>query len=308
MHNKQRKNIWNSILHPSPPAIALFYLVFILSITASIVIVVESIKNIWLNILFFSLALISLLYFIYLTSKYYQSIKNKVKSKLKDRKAFHFLTNYNIRSILLSTCTFVLNAFYSIFMGVLAIMNRSLWYSSLTLFYIILSVTRARIVLKYSSINKTKLSHIETELRKTRTFRNCGISIIILASALIFAVVEMVLNPESFIHAELMLVPVAIITFYKFSLAIVNIFKAKKYDDIIVQGARNLNLVAAIMSLLTLQTNIILVFKPDVNGDILNAIMGILCCIIVISLGTIMTINGNKKLKTFHDISTKKVS
>jgi len=306
MQNKQKKGIWQSILNPTTPAIILFYMVFIISITASIVIIVENIKNIVLNILFFSTAIISILYFIYLTNKYYSAFKYKVKTKLANKKAFHFLTNYNIRSILLSTCTFIINAFYSIFMGVLAIMNKSLWYSSLTLFYIILSTTRARIVLKYSSIKKTQLSHIETESRKTRTFRNCGISIIILASALIFSVVEMVLNPETFMYAEIMIIPVAIFTFYKFSLAIINIFKARKYDDIIVQGARNLNLVAAIMSLLTLQTNIILVFTPSFNGDALNAVMGILCCIIVISLGVVMTINGNKKLKTLNNILLQK--
>ena len=294
------KSMWHNILNPTPLAIVIFYIIFLASVTASIVILASGLAG-WQYVFIFATAFLSLIYAVYTTIKYYSIVKNKVKEKLKNKGIFNYLADYNIRSIVFSTLTFTINAVYSVFIATLAIMSKSLWYVAIAVFYILISVTRAHSILKYASAIK-KSTHIETQLSKIRTYKRCGIAIILLTLALGAFVIEMVINPEPFGHANILIYPVAAYTFYKITLSIINIFKARKYDDIIVQATRNLNLAGTTITLLTLQTNLFQVFAPDYNATVINAITGLICCMILIIMGLIMTISSNRKLSHYYAI------
>jgi len=286
-------------------SLILFYIIFLFSITASVVVLASQIKLLWYYYIIFTIAILSIVYCVYLSVRHYYVLKQKLKSKIIEKNKFTFLINYNIRSIIFSTFTFTINAVYSVFIGVLAIMSRSLWYGALTIFYVMISVARGTAILKYNNLSKNKFSHIETQLKKTKTYKNCGIAIILLTTALAFFVIEMILNPEPFRQAQILIYPVGIYTIYKVTLAIINIFKAKKHDDIIVQATRNLNLAAVMVSILTLQTNLFQLFVPNYDSTVVNAITGAICCTILMILGVVMIIQANKKLENFYHITKK---
>lgn len=300
------KNMWNNMLHPTPLSLVLFYVVFILSITASIVFMISDTPFHWYYSFIFIIAIFSIIYCIYISVKYYISLKNKVKAKLVEKNILTFLTNYNVRSIIQSTFSFTINAVYAVFIGTLAIMSHSVWYGALTVFYLVISITRASAILKYSDLNNKKhLSHVETQKSKLITYKRCGISMTFLTLALGIFVAEMITNPHSFNNAEILIYPVAIYTIYKLTLAIINIYKAKKHDDIIVQATRNLNLAAVMVSLLTLQTNMLHIFAPNYNANTINIITGSICCGCLIILGLYMIISANRRLNNFYHITKK---
>ena len=117
-----------------------------------------------------------------------------------------------------------------------------------------------------------------------------------------------------FEYAGLMIYAIAAFTFYKLTLAIVNMFKAHKQTDLCIQSIRNINLANALISLLVLQVALFQAFSPQSNTSFANALTGGAIAIAIISLGIFMIIKSNKILKnnkinqnknTQQDIDTK---
>lgn len=296
------KNLGRSLLNPPASALILFYVVFILSVTGTTLIITNHLESLWLSTIIISITALSFIYGILITVLAYKKIKDKLKSKFKDKKYLKVLTTYNGRSIFFATCTFIINAVYAVFLTTLSIMSSSLWYGALTVYYVMLSINRCNLVLKYSSLAQQNLGHVETQLSKAKTYRNCGIWLLLLTTALSAFIVQMSISPQPFRHANILIYPVAIYSFYKITLAIINLFKAKKHDDIIVQASRNINFATAVVTLLTLLVNIFQVFAPERNFSTIIGIAGAFTCFIVIGLGIYMIITGQNKINNFYQI------
>lgn len=87
-------------------------------------------------------------------------------------------------------------------------------------------------------------------------------------------------------------------SFYKIALAIRNIFKAKKNKDRQIQGFRNISLVDAAISLLSLQTTMIATFSENGGGMYtMNAIVGALVCLFTAGVGVVMIVQARQKIK-----------
>ena len=100
-----------------------------------------------------------------------------------------------------------------------------------------------------------------------------------------------------FEYAGLLIYVVAAFTFYKLTLAIYNIFKVRKYDDLYLQNIRNINLASALISIIILQVAMFQAFSPQYNSGFANALTGAGVSAIILTLGILMIIKANKRLK-----------
>ena len=121
-------------------------------------------------------------------------------------------------------------------------------------------------------------------------------------AAISLAVAEMISEDKTFEHAGLMIYASATYTFYKITVAIINIVKAKKQTDMTVQAIRNINMADALVSMLALQTSLLHAFSDENGNEIgfdktLNGVTGLVVCALVLALGIYMIINAQKKLK-----------
>lgn len=284
------KRVWDKIKQPKGIWIALFYLFFVVAVSGTIALVVlVPNQTVWHYILY-AIAGVSLAYFVY--SMVYFAPKMK-QGFIKFLRKFKFtstlLDSYGYRTFVFSIFSFVLNLGYVGLMLGLAIATGSAWYYSITAYYLALIVMKGNVF--YSK------KKYDTEIKEARAYRFAGTMFIFLTLALSGIVVLIYTSNMAFEYAGLMIYVVAAYTFYNLTLAIINIFKARKHDDLYVQTIRNVNLAGSLVSILVLQVALFQAFSPEYNKSFANGLTGAAVSAAILAIGIYMIIKANKKLK-----------
>lgn len=116
------------------------------------------------------------------------------------------------------------------------------------------------------------------------------------------AMVQMVYANKGFIHIGLTIYASAIHTFYKATMSVIHLVKAKKEQDYCIQSLRNIGFAEALVSLLALQTAMFASFSDgQMNTAIPNAITGGVVVLIILTLGIYMIIKGKQQLKKINE-------
>ncbi|MDE6472639.1 MAG: hypothetical protein K2L52_06390 [Clostridia bacterium] len=213
------------------------------------------------------------------------------------------LNNYGVRTVIFATFSFAISIAYGAYNFTLSVIESSVWYGVLAIYYILLAVMRGGVVVHHRKKRKAQKigKVVENEkIKQIKKYRVCGIMLVIMMFAISIAVMEMISEHKTFEHAGYMIYASAMYTFYKVTVAIVHIVKAKKQSDMTVQAIRNINLADASVSLLALQTSMIHSFgdKDEVRfADTLNGATGAVVCALVFALGIYMIINAQKQLR-----------
>lgn len=295
------KKIWNSLIKPKVWVAVTCGIVAMLIIIATVVLVIESVDNFIMYILY-ALSTLSLTYIIYLIVFFAPRIKKKYY-EIMGRFEFsrHLANDFGFRSLFMVIVSFFINICHAGILLISAFLSKSIWFGSLAVYYLALSLIRGGVALRHKNRRhfKDKQDVLKSEIK---SYRNCGIYILIITMALNVVIVQMVLS-ESFSYQGLLIYPVAAYTFYKLTFAIINIFKAKKITNYTTQAIRNVGLVDAVVSLLTLQTAMFSSFGGDAETLIPNAVTGTIVSLVILTIGIVMIINGNIKLKKLNGVN-----
>lgn len=292
------KKIWSKLKNPHGIWLILFYVFFVL-ITAGTIVLVVLIPNqsMWHYILY-CIAAISLTYFVYTMIIFVPKMKaGTIKLLQKFKFTNTLLENHGYRTIAFSIVGFVWNCAYVAFMGILAIMTKSAWYISITAYYLILTWMKANIFYSKKKYN--------TEEKKARAYRFCGIMFMLLMIAFSGVIVLIYTTNMYFEYAGLVIYAVAAYTFFKLVRAIISAVKSRKDDNLYFQSLRNINLVATIISIIVLQVAMFQAFAPQHNQSIANGLTGGGVALVIIVLGIYMIIKANKKLKLLQNNEEK---
>ena len=284
------KKIWNKIKNPHGIWLVLFYVFFAL-ITAGTILLVCLIQKqtVWHYILY-CLAALFLTYFVYTMVIFVPKMKAGIISYMQKHKFINkLLEDYGYRTIVFSVFSFVLNVAYISFVLVMAIMSKTAWYFTITIYYVVLAFMKGNVF-----HSKRKYG---TEVKEARAFRFSGIMFVVMTIVFSGVIVLIYKANHYFEYAGLLIYAVAVFTFYKLVLAIINIFKARKHDSLYIQNIRNINLANALISIIILQVAMFQAFSPESNLGFANALTGALVSAIILVLGIIMIVKANKKLK-----------
>lgn len=285
------KNIWNKIKQPKTIWLVLFYIFFVLVTAGTLLLVIFVPKHTVFHYICYVVSAISLSYFVYTCVIYTPRVKAGITNYLRKHKfTSNLLDDYGYRTLIFSIVGFVLNILYVALIGVLAIITHSFWYISIAVYYLILILMKTT-VFKSRRKNKNLTNQI-------KAYRACGIMFILLTIAFSGVIVLVYKSNNFFEYAGLMIYVVATFTFYKLSLAIYNIFKARKQDQIYVENIRNINLASALISIVALQVAMFQAFSPELNSGFANALTGAGVSLIIMTLGVLMIIKANKLLKS----------
>ena len=231
-------------------------------------------------------------------------IKDKVVSWANKYELTRAMMNsYGVRTVVFTIVSFVISMLYGAYNLTLAIVERSSWFGVLAAYYVILAVMRGVVVVHHRKKRKAEKvgKVIENEkIKQIRKYRLSGILLVIMIFALTFAIMQMIRDHATFKHAGLMIYVSAIYSFYKITVAIINIVKARKQPDLTVQAVRNINMADALVSMLALQTSMINSFGQEdglLFADRLNGATGAGVCALVLALGIYMIIKAQKRMK-----------
>lgn len=193
------------------------------------------------------------------------------------------------------------NAGYGILQLGLGVYHRSAWFYSLAGYYICLALMRFFLV--RHSVKNHPGEKMREELRKYRT---CGWIFLLMNLALSVMMFYMVAKDHAVRHHEITTISMAAYTFLTFTVAIINVIRYRKYESPIFSAAKAISLAAASVSMLTLESTMLVTFSgdglPTLTRRLFMGISGAAVFLFIIAMAIYMIVQSTKKL---HVIRTE---
>ncbi len=189
---------------------------------------------------------------------------------------------------------FFINLVYIVMKLVSGIVYRSAWFIALTVYYMLLAVMR------FLLVRRLNVQDAASELRR---YRLCGVMLLFMNQALAGVVTFMVHQNQGFDYPGVLIYAMAAYAFYAVILAIVNVVKTRKHNNPILSAAKAINLVAAMVSILSLETAMLAQFGENDDPMFRKAMTGATgggVCTIVIGMAIYMIWRANKSLKKLN--------
>ncbi len=186
---------------------------------------------------------------------------------------------------------FFINLLYIFMKLVSGILYRSAWFVALAVYYFLLAVMRFLLVRRLN---------VQDEVSELRRYRLCGVMLLFMNQALAGIVIFMVHRNQGFDYSGVLIYAMAAYAFYAVILAIVNVVKIRRHNSPILSAAKAISLVAAMVSILSLETAMLAQFGG--NDDpmfrkTMTAATGGSVCTIVIGMAIYMIWRANRNLK-----------
>lgn len=172
---------------------------------------------------------------------------------------------------------------------------RSLWFISLSAYYVFLS--GMRFLLLHHVRRSPAGQKYGSELRR---YRLCGGMLLALNLALSVIVTLVVVWNQGFEYAGYLIYVMAMYAFYALITSAVNVVRFRRYNSPVLSAAKAINLTAALVSMLSLETAMIARFdtaKDPVFRRTTTALTGFAVCIFVLSMAIYMIVMANRELK-----------
>ncbi|MGN0771654.1 MAG: hypothetical protein ACI4MI_03610 [Christensenellales bacterium] len=211
----------------------------------------------------------------------------RLKNRLRQNKLTgKMMDDGNYRTIIMSICSLAVGIAYAVFNIATGIIYRSIWYGALACYYIMLDVIRG-----YVLIYRNKSSNIKsdgTDVCAGRQYLVCGVLLIVMTIFLGAMVLHIARRNMIFEYSLTVIYMSAGYTFFRIAISLTNLIKSRKQCDYYVKALRRINMAAALVSVLSLQSAALTAFSKNVNQVLLNALTGGIVCILIICMGGVM--------------------
>lgn len=187
-----------------------------------------------------------------------------------------------------------INILYALLQLALGIYNHSVWFYSLSGYYILLAIIRFFLL---KDARNTELG--TNRFRELLLYRFCGILLLLVNVALAVITTYIVWQNRGFKHGEIITIAMATYTFYSMTIAIINVFKYRRYESPVMSAAKAISLAAAFVSMLSLETAMLTAFGTENTPEfrqIMTGSTGGAVCILVFALAIYMIIHSTKEI------------
>lgn len=231
----------------------------------------------------------------------YNDLRNGVIEKLlmtvkKTSFGAQFLEDYTFRTILTTMPSFIINVAYTVYNGVIGIVNQSSWFITMAVYYSLLGVMRYHAVNTGRKISRMKNQKLIRK-KELAVIKTDGLLLLLLNLALSGVVLLTIAKGRAKAYPEIMAISIAAYTFYKTTMAVINMVKVRKMQSPILITIRNIGVADALVSMLTLQTTMLASFQNTSHLDVnrMNALTGMAVCILIALLGISMIYYASKR-------------
>ena len=212
-----------------------------------------------------------------------------------------YITDVAFRAEVSLYPSFVINMLYAAIKLVSGILYGSVWFITLSAYYILLAVMR---FLLLTSVRKR---HVKSSLAaEFKRYRVCGILLAVMTLALSGMILFIVRQDGGYDYPGILIYVMAMYAFYAVITAVINIIKFRKRGSPVLSAAKAINLTAALVSMLALETAMLSQFGS--NDDplfrhIMTASSGGVVCAFVLGMAIYMIVHAAKQLKKleFHN-------
>lgn len=189
---------------------------------------------------------------------------------------------------------FAINLLYIVLKMASGIYYRSLWFITLAIYYALLAVMR--LTLLYPRRRADKIAEL-------RRYRLCGVMLLMMNLALTGIVIFMVHQNRGYEYPGMLIYAMAAYSFYAVTIAVVNVIKFRKHGSSILSAAKAINLVAALVSILSLETAMLAQFGSDDDLAFRRTMTGATgggVCVIVLGMAVYMIAKSTKNIRQMN--------
>lgn len=246
-------------------------------------------------------------YFSYLFSAYSltvlciwvtQRAKKQFSVLTEKNKTLHrYVTDVQFRTHISLYISLAINAVYAAVKLFTGVYYGSVWFITVSVYYIMLAVMRL-LLLRHINGNNIGADNI-AELKR---YRACGGVLLGMNIALSGMAVLVVIENRGFEYAGYLIYVMATYTFYTTIISIRNVIMYRKFKSPVLSAAKAINLAAALVSMLSLETAMMSQFG---GGDenfrfIMTAATSAAVCATVLGIAVFMLVSSTVKLKKTH--------
>lgn len=181
------------------------------------------------------------------------------------------------------------------------IFYKSVWFASLAVYYILLAVMRLSL-LHYVRKRGASGGDMVSEWKR---YRLCGIILLFMNFALAGIIVLVVYQNSGFEYPGMLIYVMALYAFYAAIMAVRNVIRFRKFGSPVLSAAKAINLTAALVSMLSLETAMLTQFGAAEEADfrrIMTASTGAGVSIIVLGMAVYMIMHASRQIKAESSI------
>lgn len=188
---------------------------------------------------------------------------------------------------------FFINLLYAGIKMFSGILYRSVWFITLAVYYILLAVMRASLLHYVRKAGKDKVS-------EWKRYRLCGIILLFMNIALAGIVILVIHQNSGFEYPGMLIYVMAMYAFYAAIMAVRNVVKFRKYGNPVMSAAKVINLTAALVSMLSLETAMLTQFgaaDDPLFRQIMTASTGAGISLVVLGMAVFMIGRSTRQMK-----------
>ena len=211
--------------------------------------------------------------------------------KLKNR----LLTDAVFRTYIALCASLTINILYTGVNVLSGIIYKINWFFVLAGYYGILSIIRS-MLLNYIKRNELGFD----VLSEWKRARSCLAILTLINISLSSVVLMMVSQKKSFMRHDIIMYVIILYTFYITVLAVVNVVKYRKLASPVMTTTKIINLAAALVSLLALETTLLTVFGTEISESMKKTFItmtGSVVGLLLLGMSVYMIVRATKEIK-----------
>ena len=206
-----------------------------------------------------------------------------------------FFTDLDFRTHITLYSSLILNVLYAVFNVLSGIVYNTAWFHVLAGYYIILALMRF-LLSRFVSGNDIG----ENTVGEWRRSRVCAFILTLINLSLSGAILMIMYQKRGFVYHGMLIYVMAAYTFYITTVAIINIVRYRKYNSPVLTMSKIINLTAALVSMLQLETAMLSTFGADMTEEtkrLFIALTGAGISVIVIAMSVYMIVRSTIEIK-----------
>ena len=215
-------------------------------------------------------------------------IVKKVKGGLHSNKYTHrYLSDHDLRMYFSIYRGLIINMAFALMKIVMGIVYHSAWLYAVAGYNTILTIMRFVVV---SRDKKKGITEEEQHRRGMQSYHVCGWLMLILNIAISVIVFMVVVQKQTIVYHEIMVISLAAFTFYSFTRAIINLVKYRKKNPV-YDTIKHIELAKAIVSIFTMQVAMLTRYggeNGNVDTGLFNTLTGTAVVIAVNTMAALM--------------------
>lgn len=206
-----------------------------------------------------------------------------------------YLSDAAFRAEVLLYPSLCINLFYAAVKLVSGILYGSAWLITLAAYYALLAVMR------FLVLTAARKRHSITLIGEFRRCRLCGVLLAPMNLALSGMVLFLVRQEGSYHYPGVLIYVMAMYTFYAVITAAINIVKFRRRGSPTLSAAKAINLTAALVSMLALETAMLSQFGGEDDAlfrQVMLSVSGGAVCAFVLGMAVYMIVHATKQIET----------